>query len=59
MARAKETVVTLFILTLMVMGMMYVISAIFDRDKDSIDRILSKYKKLKKYILNYPNEIFY
>lgn len=42
MARAKETAITLFLLTLTVLGMMYVIAALIDRDKDSMNRILSK-----------------
>ena len=41
-ARAKETAVTLLLLSLMILGMMYVMAALIDRDKDSIDRILSE-----------------
>ena len=41
MARAKETMVTLLLLALIILGMMYVIAALIDRDRDSIDRILS------------------
>ena len=42
-ARAKETVVTLLLLSLMILGMMYVMAALIDRDKDSIDRLLSEF----------------
>ena len=41
--RAKETVVTLLLLSLMILGMMYVMAALIDRDKDSIDRLLSEF----------------
>ncbi len=43
MARAKETLITLVLLSLMILGMMYVIAALIDRDRDSIDRILSEW----------------
>ena len=43
MARAKETIVTLILLCLIVLGMMYVIAALVDRDEDSINKLLSKF----------------
>jgi hypothetical protein len=41
-ARAKETMLTLLLLSLTVLGMMYVLSALIDFDSYSIDRLLSK-----------------
>ena len=41
-ARAKETMVTLLLLSLIILGMMYVIAALIDRDRDSMDRLLSE-----------------
>lgn len=40
-ARAKETIVTLTLLALTVLGMMYVIAALIDRDKESLGPLLS------------------
>jgi len=45
-ARAKETVVTLLLLSLTVLGMMYVLSALIDFDTYSIDRLLNVYSYL-------------
>jgi hypothetical protein len=42
MARAKETVVTLMLLSLTILGMMYVIAALIDRDKESLEPLLSE-----------------
>ena len=42
MARAKETILTLVLLSLIILGMMYVVAALIDRDRDSIDRIFRK-----------------
>jgi hypothetical protein len=42
MARAKETMVTLMLLSLIILGMMYIVAALIDRDRDSIDRIFRK-----------------
>eukprot|EP00094_Tigriopus_californicus_P006064 TCALIF_05840-PA protein Name:"Similar to Lmbr1l Protein LMBR1L (Mus musculus)" AED:0.04 eAED:0.04 QI:473/0.83/0.71/1/1/0.85/7/573/566 len=46
LARAKETIVTLILLSLTVLGMMYVIAALVDHDRDSMDRILNVYSYL-------------
>jgi len=45
-ARAKETMVTLLLLSLTVLGMMYVLSALIDFDTYSIDRLLNVYSYL-------------
>jgi len=45
-ARAKETIVTLLLLSLTVLGMMYVLSALIDFDTYSIDRLLNVYSYL-------------
>ncbi len=45
-ARAKETMVTLLLLSLTVLGMMYVLSALIDWDAHSIDRLLNVYSYL-------------
>jgi len=41
-ARAKETMVNLTLISLIILGIMYVVAALIDRDKDSIDRIFRK-----------------
>lgn len=46
LARAKETIVTLILFSLTVLGMMYVIAALTDHDRDSMDRILNGYNYL-------------
>ncbi|XP_040579824.1 limb region 1 protein homolog isoform X2 [Lepeophtheirus salmonis] len=46
LARAKETIVTLILFSLIILGMMYIIAALLDRDKDSIERILNVYSYL-------------
>ena len=47
MARAKETILTLVLLSLIILGMMYVVAALIDRDRDSIDRIFRKLTLVK------------
>lgn len=50
MARVYETFTVLGLLGLVVLGMTYVISALIDKDKSSIQTILSKYLK---YVCDY------
>jgi hypothetical protein len=45
-ARAKETLVTLVLLSLTVVGMMYVLAALVDRDRDSIERLFQVFSYL-------------
>ena len=41
-ARAKETILTLMLLSCVIMGMMYILAALIDWDRDSLDRLISK-----------------
>lgn len=41
-ARAKETVVTLILLSFVIIGKMYILAALIDWDRDSFDRLISK-----------------
>ena len=45
-ARAKETMLTLLLLSLIILGMMYIIAALIDWDQDSIERIINLYSYL-------------
>ena len=40
-ARAKETIVTLILLSFVIMGMMYILAALIDWDQDSFDKLIS------------------
>ena len=42
MARAKETILTLILLSFVIMGLMYILAALIDWDRDSFDRLISK-----------------
>lgn len=45
-ARAKETILTLVLLSGVILGMMYILAALIDWDRDSIDRLLNVYSYL-------------
>ena len=45
-ARAKETMLTLLLLSLIILGMMYIMAALFDWDQDSLTRIVNLYSYL-------------
>jgi len=45
-ARAKETVVTLVLLSFVIMGMMYILAALIDWDRDSYDKLINVYSYL-------------
>jgi len=45
-ARAKETFLTLMLLSCVIMGMMYILAAIIDWDRDSLDRLINVYSYL-------------
>lgn len=45
-ARAKETILTLLLLSLIILGMMYILAALFDWDQDSLERIVNLYAYL-------------
>jgi len=45
-ARAKETVVTLILLSFVIMGLMYILAALIDWDRDSFDRLINVYSYL-------------
>ena len=45
-ARAKETILTLLLLSLIILGMMYIMAALFDWDQDSLERIVNLYAYL-------------
>ena len=45
MARAKETILTLILLSFVIMGLMYILAALIDWDRDSFDRLISKLPK--------------
>ena len=42
LARAKETLLTLLLLSMVIMGMVYIITALIDWDQDSLDRLISE-----------------
>ena len=42
-ARAKETILTLVLLSFVIMGMMYILAALIDWDQDSFDRLISTF----------------
>jgi len=45
-ARAKETMLTLLLLSLIILGMMYIMAALLDWDQDSLERIVNLYSYL-------------
>lgn len=45
-ARAKETFLTLMLLSCVIMGMMYILAALIDWDRDSLDRLINVYSYL-------------
>jgi len=45
-ARAKETIVTLILLSFVIMGMMYILAALIDWDQDSFDKLINVYSYL-------------
>jgi len=42
-ARAKETFLTLMLLSCVILGMMYILAALIDWDRDSLDRLINVY----------------
>lgn len=42
LSRAKETLLTLLLLSFVIMGLVYIITALVDWDQDSFDRLISK-----------------
>ena len=51
-ARAKETFLTLMLLSCVIMGMMYILAALIDWDERSLDRLISEFSLfLKKKLL--------
>jgi len=46
LARAKETLLTLLLLSLVIMGLVYIITAIIDWDQHSFDRLINLYSYL-------------
>ena len=57
-ARAKETFLTLMLLSCVIMGMMYILAALIDWDERSLDRLISMYTNVfydflkKKKLMN-------
>jgi len=45
-SRAKETLLTLLLLSLVIMGLVYIITALVDWDQDSLDRLINLYSYL-------------
>jgi len=45
-ARAKETILTLILLSFVIMGLMYILAALIDWDRDSFDRLINVYSYL-------------
>ena len=43
LSRAKETLLTLFLLSFVIMGLVYIITALVDWDQDSFARLISKF----------------
>ena len=50
-ARAKETILTLILLSFVIMGLMYILAALIDWDRDSFDRLISKLWFFKRQLL--------
>lgn len=47
-ARAKETFLTLMLLSCVIMGMMYILAALIDWDERSLDRLISEFSLFLK-----------
>lgn len=46
LSRAKETLLTLLLLSLVIIGLVYIITALVDWDQDSLDRLINLYSYL-------------